>query len=87
MYLSREELRKIELAFGLSGNDRASQISSVSGSIVGNDIDYMRLSQELGLHKQSLDFIKVKSQRYIDSISKFKDNTSTISKSELYNNP
>ena len=38
----------------------------------------MRLSQDLGLHKQSLDFIKMKSQKYIDQITKFKDNSSRV---------
>ena len=36
------------------------------------------MSQELGLHKQSLDFIKAKSQKYIDQITKFKDNASRL---------
>lgn len=36
----------------------------------------MRLSQDLGLHKQSLDFIKTKSKKYIDQITKFKDSSS-----------
>ena len=36
----------------------------------------------MGLHKQSMDFIKVKSQKYIEQITKFKDTASKASKSD-----
>ena len=42
----------------------------------GYDIDYVKLSQDLGLHKSSLDFIRNKSQKFIDQISKLKDSDS-----------
>jgi hypothetical protein len=35
------------------------------------------MSNEMGLHRQSLDFIKVKSKQYIDQISRFKDTASS----------
>mmetsp|Transcript_10657 Transcript_10657/g.10766 ORF Transcript_10657/g.10766 Transcript_10657/m.10766 type:complete len:190 (-) Transcript_10657:91-660(-) len=70
VYLSREELRKVESIYGTG---------EVSG--MGQDFDYVRLSQELGLHKQSFDFIK---QKKGDQLSKFKDNESKLSlKSDL----
>jgi len=46
VFLSREELRKLETLFPGTGE---------------GFLDYLKLSQEMGLHKQSLDFIRVKS--------------------------
>jgi hypothetical protein len=53
----------------------------ISSSTLSGEIDYIKLSKELGLHKQSLDFIKVKSQKYIDQLTKFKDTASRASAS------
>jgi hypothetical protein len=41
-------------------------------------LDYVKLSQELGLHKTSLDMIKGK-KSYIDQITRFKDTVSVLS--------
>ena len=58
VYLSREDLRKLESQYSLN-----------------NELDYQKLSQDLGLHKSSLDFIKTKSTKYIEQLSKFRDIT------------
>lgn len=61
VYLSREELRKIEIGYG------------GQHSTLGIEIDYIKLSQELGLHKSSLDYIRTKSQKFIDQMTRVKD--------------
>lgn len=40
---------------------------------MGIDIDYIKLSQELGLHKGSLDYIRTKSQRFLEQMTRAKD--------------
>ena len=60
VYLSREELRKVETGFGCE-----------SGPL-GMEIDYVKLSTELGLHKSSLDFIRSKSKNYVDTMTKMR---------------
>lgn len=37
----------------------------------------MKLSVEMGLHKHSMDYIKVKSKNYIEQITRFKDTASS----------
>lgn len=69
-------VRKTLLGGGVEGTG---SVRSLSSSKIGSaEIDYVRISQELGLHKQSLDFIKAKSQKFIDQITRFKDNSSRI---------
>ncbi len=55
VYLSREELRKIEQLYS----------NNISNPLI-SEIDYVKISQELGLHKTSLDFIKPKTKQYLD---------------------
>jgi len=82
VYLSREELRRLEQIYGTSESNS-----------LGLEIDYIKISQELGLHKQSLDYIKTKSKAYIDQISKYKDSDSrgNLKSSDydysIFNNP
>mgnify|MGYP001806370599 CR=1 FL=1 len=40
------------------------------------EIDYVKISQDLGLHKQSLDFIKPKSKLFLDQMTKIRDTPS-----------
>ncbi|CDW82631.1 px domain containing protein [Stylonychia lemnae] len=65
VYLSREELRKIESLYGASNSNPLLQ-----------EIDYVKISQELGLHRQSLDFIKPKNLQYVEQLTKIRDTPS-----------
>lgn len=60
-------MRRLERAFGTPSSQEADN----------GKIDFMKLSVEMGLHKHSMDFIKVKSKNYIEQITRFKDSASS----------
>jgi hypothetical protein len=55
VYLQKEEIKKLEQLYCVNGENP-----------LITEIDYIKLSQELGLHKQSMDFIKPNSIKYAD---------------------